>query len=255
MTRQARMWPFFLSAVVALALGVGATGVWADDCEVEFDEAEVFFEFNASDGDLGIQIFFDATGWEEVEVTGPDGSIFEVENGGGLNDIGSTEVFTESAEPPLCAEDECLPGELEAAIADLLARFPEGVYELKGETVDGCELVGDVGLTHDLPEMVDLDIENFPEIEWTPGSGGPKIVGYEVVAEMEIEEDGEERVFVNTATLPASETSFTVSDVFADLADQAELDGVLIVLKVEVIAREESGNKTITEEAVFEAEE
>jgi hypothetical protein len=216
--------------------------------QIPFDDAQIFFEFNSTDLDLGIQIFFDADEWVEVEVRGPDGRIFRVENDGSLREIGSTEVFTESEEPEL---DE---NNLEESIAEFLAMFPEGEYEFSGTTVGGDELVGTATLTHDLPAAVSLDVEGFPFVEWAPGVDGPAIVGYEVVAEMTVVEALEEREFVNTATLPATVESFTFSQEFADLADEFETSGELSELKVEVIAIEESGNKTITEESLIEEE-
>ena len=78
-------------------------------------------------------------------VSGPDGTIFEVENDGSLKEIGSTEVFTERAEPPL---EE---GNLEESIAEFLALFPEGEYGSEGETVEGDRLVGTAVLTHYIP--------------------------------------------------------------------------------------------------------
>ena len=44
--------------------------------------------------------------------------------------------------------------------------------------------------------------------------------------------------------------SFTVTPEFVELIDSAEDEGALEELKVEIIAKEESGNKTITEEEV-----
>jgi hypothetical protein len=243
----------FLVALVALILGAAALqgcnddGAQAQGNEIPFDDAQIFFEFNSTDLDLGIQIFLDADGWVEVEVTGPDGRIFRVENDGSLSVIGSTELFTESEEPEL---DE---NNLEESIAEFLAMFPEGDYTFSGTTVGGDELVGTAELTHNLPDPVDLDVEGFPFVEWTPGLDGPAIVGYEVVAEMVVE-DPEERVFVNTATLPATVQSFTFSPEFDALADAFLASGELVELKVEVIAMEESGNRTITEEIIFEVE-
>lgn len=257
MSKYRLMLSVSLVAVVAVILGTAVQWSWAkehkekEDKEViEFAETEIFFEYNSSDLDLGIQIFFDAEGWKKVDVTGPDGRIFSFKNGKGLKDVGSTEVFTESAEPELDEEN------LEESIAEFQAQFPEGEYVFTGRTVDGKKLEGTAELTHDLPAAVELDLEDFPIIEWTPGAGGPAIVRYEVIVEMVVDDGaGGEHVFVNTATLPATETSFTVSEVFADLADDFEQAGDLLELKVEVLAEEASGNNTITEEAVFEAEE
>jgi hypothetical protein len=95
-------------------------------------------------------------------------------------------------------------------------------------------------------------------IQWADKSeeGDPAIVGYEVVAEMVAEdESGEEQVYVNNATFPASVGSFTVSPEFVGMALDFKEADKLLEAKFEVIAIEESGNKAITEEVVFEAEE
>jgi hypothetical protein len=289
MRKEVRIRVRLAAAVAALLLAAAIPPVLADDDDdedvVEFAETAIFFEYNSTDKDLGIQIFFDAEGWKEVEVHGPDddeddgppwghawgrqdrrgngrgrnGAIFEVENGGGLKEIGSTEVFTESAEPPLCPEEEedCDGDVLQDAIDAFLMRFPEGTYEFEGETVDGRELEGEAELSWDLPAPVEiLDAEgNFPTIDWTE-SLGIEVVAYQVVAEMVVEgPDGDEIVYVQATDLPATVTMIEISSQFADLAEQFEMDGSLLELKVEIIAVGANGNKTITEEAIFEVEE
>jgi hypothetical protein len=293
MRKDLRILLVIAAAVAALLLAAATPAIRADDEDddeevVEFDELAIFFEYNSTDKDLGIQIFFDATGWKEVEVQAPDvdedeevddwgwrhawggrarrgerreddGAIFEVENGGGLRDIGSTEIFTESAEPPLCPEEEedCDGAVLQAAIDAFLMKFPEGTYEFEGETIDGRELEGEAELSWDLPtpvELVDVE-ENFPTIDWTE-SIGIEVVAYQVVAEMVVEgPDDDEIVYVQATDVPATVTMIETSPQFAELAEQFEMDGSLLELKVEVIAVGENGNKTITEEPIFEAEE
>ena len=54
MTRHGSVLRLLLAAVVALILMAGAPVGWADDDEIPFDEAEIFFELNNTDGDLGI---------------------------------------------------------------------------------------------------------------------------------------------------------------------------------------------------------
>jgi hypothetical protein len=249
------MLPIFLAAVIALIVGVTGSESWAIDnliTETEFAETAIFFEENATDGDLGIQIFFDGEPWEIVWVISPENHVvFDVSNGGSLNEIGSTEVFTESAEPSFD----------ELSREELLALFPGGEYKFIGITVEGKVIGGTTMLTQDLPAAVDVELVVMGDssiIEWVDksGIGDPEIVSYEVVTEMVVEDaSGEERVFVNTATFPASVTSFTVSPEFVGAALDFFTEGELLEAKVEVIAIEESGNKTITEEIVFEAEE
>jgi hypothetical protein len=254
-TRHIGMVLVLLVAVAALILGPAVPDTLAGGHNVkDFAETAVFFEFNSTDLDLGIQLFFDAPGWEKVKVNGPNGTTFSVKNGGSLKYIGSTEVFTESAEPGL---DEA---NLEAAIAAFLAKFPAGEYSFEGKTIDGFKLVGEAMLTHDLPAAVELDVMGFPLVEGVPfiiewGDENPEIVGYEVVVEMVVEDElVEERVFLNTATFPADVTSFTISEEFVELIADFQAEDELLELKVEVIAIEESGNKAITGEVLFEAD-
>ena len=239
----------FLAIILTLTL-LGPPGgmVMAQKDKIPFDDAEIFFEFNSTDLDLGIQIFFDADGWKNVKVISPDKKIFEVRNGGSLGEIGSTEVFTESEEPEL---DE---GNLEESMAEFLALFPEGEYKFFGKTVEGDKLVGTAVLTHDLPVAVSLNLDQFPTIMWTDnsGAGDPEIVGYQVITELVVVAS-EERVFEFSVDLPASATQVTVPDEFVELADGFEEEEVL-EYKVEVIAIEASGNKTITEESLIEEE-
>ncbi len=249
MRRHMRMLPVFLAAVVAFVLGAAAPQLSA--AEVEFDEAEIFFEFNSTDLDLGIQLFFDAEGWKKVDVAGPDGKIFKVNNMGSLKEIGSTEVFTESEEPEL---DE---GNLEAEMQAFMDLFPPGEYEFSGNTIEGDHLVGTADLTHDLPAAASLDLEGYPTIEWTDntdtGAGDPGIVGYQVVVELVVEAS-DERLFEFSIDLPGDATEVTVPDDFIDLAESFDEEDIE-EYKVEIIAEEESGNKTITEESLLEEEE
>jgi hypothetical protein len=218
---------------------------------IKFAEARIFFEYNAKDLDLGIHMAFDGEGWKEVEVRGPDGLIFEVENAGNLNVIGSTQLFTESAEPPLDEEN------LEESINAFLARFPEGQYRFRGTTVEGDRLRGRAELTHDLPAAPELIFPD-PEaamnvadptatvIEWrdTSEAGDPVIVLYQVVVEF-VEESG--RVFkFSIDVLPDSEAA--TQSVMVPVEFFAGLDGLQGEFKAEIVAIEDSGNATIWEE-------
>jgi hypothetical protein len=263
MTRSIGMLPVILIAVITLILGAAAPKVWAAE-RVEFDEAEIFFEFNSTDLDLGLHIFFDAEAWKEVEVKDKSGEeIFEVENDGSLNEIGSTEVFTESAEPQFCDDPddpvECTDDKIAAAIAAFQARFPEGRYRFRGRTVEGKRLRGWAYLSHELPaapvivlpeEDDTLDPEEA-EIEWQPGVNGAPVVRYEVVVEFEEEET--ERVFKFVVQVPADPVggsqTMTVPKEFFD-----SIDGLEGEYKAEVLAMAESRNATITERE-FELQE
>lgn len=233
----------FLVAAIVLVLGITAQPAWAGDefCIVELDEAEVFIEFNSTDDDRGIQFFWDGEAWKRMRVRNTSGAaVLDVIAQRNVRAQGLTEGFFESAEPT----GDDLPAD------KFLARFPEGEYRFRGRTLDGCRLVGEADLTHDLPTPVEIDLEDFPFIEWEQPEGGPAVVVYEVVVELVVIEEEDERVFVDTATFPGSVQKYTVAPEFLEVVDAAEEAGTLEELKVEVIAREESGNKTITEEEV-----
>jgi hypothetical protein len=46
-----------------------------------FADAEVFFEFNTTDNDLGLQVFLDAEGWRQVKISDPDKLDWHYEGG------------------------------------------------------------------------------------------------------------------------------------------------------------------------------
>jgi tetratricopeptide (TPR) repeat protein len=78
-----------------------------------FDIAEVFFEFNTTDDDLGFQLFLDAEGWRRVTLHNPsDNRLLQVLADGPLANLGITELRFESAEPSPQA---------------VLRRFPNGI--------------------------------------------------------------------------------------------------------------------------------
>lgn len=210
-------------------------------CEEELDEAEVFIEYNYTDGDRGIQFFWDGEAWSHMQVRNESGrKVLDVSAKNNVRQQGLAEAFFESAEP---TEDE-LPAE------EFFERFPEGVYQFNGKALEKCWLVGEAELTHELPAPVAIDLEYFPDISWSPLSDGPEVVGYEVVVELEVIEGDDERVYVDTATLPGDVNAYTVSDSFLDVIEEALEEDILEELKVEIIASEESGNKTISEEEV-----
>ncbi len=260
--RSMRLLAVLLVPVIALIMGATAPKVWAQ----EIAEFELFFEFNATDLDLGFDIFLDADGWTEATLTAPDGAtdFFIVNTGGGLFDKGNTEIMTESAEPPFgpdCAiPDECTDQEIADAIATFRADFPAGTWKIEVVFTDTSSTTASADLSHDLPAAPDIrrpreeqSLKKVSTIRWrdTSEAGDPPIISYEVVAEMVI--NGE--TFKITAIVPGSATKFTISKEFMRLARRAKKQGELEEFKVEVIARADNLNKTITELSVFEFEE
>ncbi len=256
MTRHMRT-PWILSAaVVSLVLG-SAPLAWADD-EIPFDEANLFFELNDTDGDLGIHSLIDGEPWKRLEIEDPnERTLLDIRVKGRFKRQGLTELFFESAEPTF---DELAPEKF-------FRRFPEGVYEIEGRTLDGEELESEAEVTHLLPappinnnlqvsgvdasEDCDEDVPLVRTpivISWDPIDLSHPDLGrtnepieveqYQVVVE------DEESGATLSVELPPDVTSYQVSDDFIGLA---------VVFKYEVLVREASGNQTATE-SCFEVE-
>lgn len=228
--------------------------VWAE----EFDEAEVFFELNNTDRDLGIHSAVDGGPWKELEMEGPNGrELLEINVKSRLRRQGLTQLFYESAEPTF---EELDPDKF-------FRRFPPGEYEIEGETLDGEELESIAELTHTIPAQpeplvngipYDTDCEDDDIVEvsapitltWPavdschPTLGEPcdpgdlEVHNYEVVLEAEIPVNGDELEVKNSTILPPSAGSYTVPDGFIALSDE---------WKFEILVREESFNQTAVE--------
>lgn len=243
------LWRIILLTSVFI-LGVAAAQVWAfggwEYCVEELDEAEVFIEWNSTDSDRGIQFFWDGEPWRWMRVKNHSGrAVLDVFAQRNVRAQGLTEGFFESSEP----EESELPADA------FFSRFPEGEYAFVGRTLEGCWLVGETELTHVLPEPLELDVEAFPVIYWNqPEWAEVEVIGYEIVVELVVVEgegeDEEEHVYLDTANFPGDVNEFTVSPQFQDVILDAWEYGTLEELKVEIIAIEASGNKTITEEEV-----
>src|SRR3972149_5649703 len=113
--------------VVAVALGPAAPNLWANSsgagAKIPFSDARILIELNATDEDVGIQVFLDAEGWKKVSIVSPDGrTILEVLSSGKLRKQGLTELFFESEEPSLD----------DVPLSEFLARFPGGGPQVVG---------------------------------------------------------------------------------------------------------------------------
>ncbi len=243
-----------------------ASPVLADDDEIPFDEAHLFFELNNTDGDLGIHALIDGEPWKRLSIEDPgERKMLAVNVRGRLKRQGLTEFFFESAEPTF---DELSP-------RHFFRRFPQGTYEIEGITLDYQELESETQVTHVMPSPPQAYINGQPmglqcddelpgydapevtspvTITWDavtmshpdPLGGGAgvqppvsvDINNYEVVVEYE---DENEFASVLGVKLPPSETSMTVPEELIELAEPGD------AFKFEVLAREKSYNQTATE--------
>ena len=68
--------------------------------EIPFDVAQLFFELNDTDGDLGIHALIDGEPWKKLEIENPhERQMLSARVRGRLCRQGLTEIFFESAEP------------------------------------------------------------------------------------------------------------------------------------------------------------
>ncbi len=263
------------AVLAALALAVASPAGWADDdsdsdsdsndVAIEYDEHEIFFELNNTDGDLGIHALIDGDAWKSLRIEDPaERNLLNVRVKGRLRRQGLTEFFFESAEPIF---DDLDP-------ADFFLRFPAGFYKIEGRTLDGEDLESETELTHLMPapaggivvsgtpidlEEVDCDDGPIPVvtapviITWEPvtmshpdpmtgGAGvqppeSVEINNYQVVVEVETADEDELELSV---ILPPGTTSLAVPEAFTDLDEDGQI-------KFEILAREESFNQTAVE--------
>jgi len=240
------------AAMVAVGLAAHANPARAADAHggIPFEVAEVFFELNDTDGDLGIHALIDGEPWKRLEIEAPgERRMLHVRVQGRLRRQGLTELFFESAEPTF---DELPPEEF-------FDRFPEGTYEISGATLEGEELESTAELTHVLPappvafindeaaaQGCDTDVPSVGapiEIRWEPvtlshpalGRTGETIdvVRYQVVVTREEPEPLELSV-----DLPPDVLAFAVPSDLVESGDE---------LKFEILVREASGNQTAVE--------
>ena len=212
--------------------------------EVELDEAEVFMEWNSTDGDFGIQMFWDGDGWDRMSLENSEGKlVMQLRTRDNLAEQGLTEGFFESVEPD--------PEEL--SMEEFLERFPAGTYEYEGRTLENEEIEGETEFTHVIPnppwnlwpadgDVIDPNLPLVASFDAVTAdfAGNPLVPElYEVVIEIEDDEIGRQVTIV----LPGDEPnpSFTVPPEFLESG---------LEYKLEVIVQEESHNRTITE-AVF----
>lgn len=255
--------------LILICAGIAAAplAVLADDHddeeEIPFEVAEVFFELNNTDGDLGIHALVDGDPWKRLTIEDPrDRKMLNVYVRGRLRRQGLTEIFFESAEPTF---DELSPRKF-------FRRFREGTYDVEGITLEGEERESEVEVTHRMPAPAAPTVNGIPMAEQCddeePGYDAPTVAGpvviawpevvsthpelghpqgspditihnYEVVVEAELQgPDGEEFVTVFSAVVPPDVMSMTIPAEFVAQTD---------TFKYEVLVREESWNQTAVE--------
>lgn len=227
----------FLTGLVASVTGAIAAGGSGGQSEaaarkpIAFEEHNLYIEKNATDRDAGLQLFADGEDWKHFKLLDTNGDVMvDLNTKGEVRRVGLTELFFEASEPSF---DE-LP------FSQFKRRFPEGKYRFRGRTVEGRRMVGADRLSHLTPdgpnltfptEGAALDPDGF-QVTWEPVTtpAGVEIVTYQVIVEQG------KREF--SMYLPGDATTGTIPGEF--LEPDTKTAG-------EVLARDRSGNQTITQ--------
>ncbi len=252
MRRPGYLVPLFLVAVFALIVRAAAPGAWAEDDDdacsnrggpaVNLPATKLFIEHNATDEDTGVHGLFDGVDWVKLCVFDPRGRlILEVEPKRQLRRQSISGIFFESAEPP---NDE-------VPIEKILARFPEGLYAVRGRTADGKRLTGAATFTHTIPAgpeiLHPLDgtvvsasnlVVSWKHVTETITGDPFTRTGYQVIITKDVPDDphGFSRPTFDVH-VPPSVTSLTVPNEFLEPVTRYEL---------EVLVLEFSGNQTLS---------
>jgi hypothetical protein len=258
-----------LLAAFFIILGPAASPTWAlhgrladrdndNGNEIPFDVAELYFELNNTDGDLGIHSLIDGDAWKNLKIEDPTGrEMLDIEVKGRLSRQGLTEIFFESAEPSF---DELAPEQF-------FRRFPQGEYEIEGITLEGEELESTATLTHLLPAPPDgIVVSGIPidpdEVDCdegpVPSVNAPVIIRWAPVTQShpDLGRTGETITVVRyQVVVEQGDLKFSV-DLPPEVTELALPSGLLASdepVKFEILVREASGNQTAVE-SCFEVE-
>ena len=233
-----------LAIPIGLALGLNSTS--AEEI-IRLKEAKLNIEHNATDRDTGFQGAIDSEGWKELTVRGPGGVVLEFEADGKLRNLGLTELFFETTEPP---NDE-------VPIPKVLSTLPAGNYRIYGPAAgsEGGFTAGIAWLTHVIPAGPVLvspaeDALVYATdllVKWKPVTktiyGGPvDIIAYQLIIEKDAPVHPHMIGKPNSLSmyLPPTVTQITVPKGFLQQATPYSW---------EVLAIEKSGNQTLSSSA------
>ena len=235
-----------LSALIAAAAFATTVAVpaFATDREdrprevLALKDARLKIEFNATDRDVGVQLFVDSEPWRSLDVYDTSGRLLLRATARGRFALqGGTELFMESAEPSLD----------EVPLDVFLKRFPVGQYKIVAKGIDGLTYVGHANFSHNIPDgpalvapaQDEVVSPNNLTVRWqavAPPNGSP-IIGYQVlVVRPNTGLPGLPKVVLDVM-MPPGATSMQVPPGFLK-ADSA--------YEWEVLAIEAGGNQTLS---------
>lgn len=219
------------------------------NAQIEFSKHDIYFELNATDGDVGLHGILDGDSWAWAKIKGPGGTfdVIRAISNQDSPEFGMTELFFESNEPPL----------EERSFSELITLFPPGTYRFAGRTTANEVLFGSDRLSARMPcpPVVSVDVNNKGEvtISWQLQAGrynpdtavcaasNPVTAAYaQAFFSLENEETGFSRSF--SVDLSPTTTDVEVPEEIFDGVDLEDVDA-----KAEVIVVAPDGNRTAIE--------
>ena len=220
-----------LLALVALPVAASGSGSPAKGKPLRFEQHELYIEYNATDGDAGLQLAADAEDWRRFTLLDPRGkTLIDVRAEGRLRrPFGLSELFLEASEPAFT----------KVPFSTFKKRFPGGRYRFRGVASDGRRLAGSDRLSFVIPAApkvtfptkgAQVDPDGF-KVTWerVTRPAGVRIVSYQLI----VDQGGREL----SMYLPPDATGATIPGEFLEAGTATG---------GELLARERSGNQTIT---------
>ena len=174
------------AGAVAVASGGGRTGPSAEAAKrkpLRFEQHDLYIEYNATDGDAGLQLGADAEDWKRFKLLDTKGkALIDIRARGRLRrPFGLSELFLEASEPSFT----------KVPFRTFKRRFPKGRYRFRGVASNGRRLVGSDRLSFVVPAAPNLtfptkgarvDANGF-KVTWEPVTrpAGVRIVTYQVI--------------------------------------------------------------------------
>ena len=153
--------------ILAIAAATSALAGPAFAQAVPFTKSDIYFELNATDGDIGLHGILDGDSWKTATIKGPGGfTVLRAVPNQASPEFGMTELFFESNEPPL----------EERSFAELIALFPPGAYSFVGvRAEDNVRMTGRDVLSTAMPCPPSVPTPRVSDddivIRWTPRAG------------------------------------------------------------------------------------
>ncbi len=199
---------------------------------ISYEDTDLFFEINGTDGDAGLHMEMGGDAWSRLKIADPKGRrILDVRARSKLGSHGLASLMLESSEP----------GFDELSFARFKKRFPEGRYRFRGRTTRGRAMKGSDRLSHRVPKE---PVVTFPVDGGTVDPDG-FVFSWKPATDTKVEVD-RYQLTVSNDDDPNGEVIIEVGPEVTSATIPGEYLTPGKLYTSELIAREKSGNRTIS---------